>query len=65
MPKNRFLSWLFRVTGQAPSDAMQVIREKLEEPFVQSEFDVKTHVLEKSSGTLIIVIATRASTALA
>ena len=58
MPKNRFLSWLFKVTGQAPSDAMQVIREKLEEPFVQSEFDVETHVLEKSSGTLIIIVAT-------
>ena len=58
MPKNRFLSWLFKVTGQAPSDAMQVIREKLEEPFVQSEFDVETHVLEKSSGTLVIIVAT-------
>lgn len=57
MPKNRFLSWLFRVTGQAPSDALQVIQKKLREPFVESEFDVETHVLERSSGTLIVIVA--------
>ena len=59
MPKNRFLSWLFRVTGQVPSDAMKVIQEKLKEPFVESNFDVVTHVIERSSGTLIIIIATK------
>ena len=58
MPKNRFLSWLFRVTGQAPSDVLQVIQERLKEPFVESAFDVETHVLERSSGTLIIIVAT-------
>lgn len=57
MPKNRFLSWLFRVTGQAPSDALQVIQKKLREPFVESEFDVETHVLERSSGTLVVIVA--------
>ena len=44
LPKNWFLSWLFKVTGQAPSDALKVIQEKLEEPFIKSEFDVETHV---------------------
>lgn len=57
MPKNRFLSWLFRVTGQAPSDAMQIIREKLEEPFIQSQFEVKTHVIDVRSGTLVVIVA--------
>ena len=57
MPKNRFLSWLFRVTGQAPSDALQIIQEKLKEPFVESAFDVETHVLERTSGMLIIIVA--------
>jgi len=57
MPKNRFLSWLFKVTGQAPSDAMKVIREKMEEPFIKSEFDVQTHVIDKPSGTLIVLVA--------
>ena len=62
MPKNRFLSWLFKVTGQAPSDTMKVIQEKLEEPFIQSEFEVETHVIDKPSGTLIIIIATKKET---
>lgn len=57
MPKNRFLSWLFRVTGQAPSDAMQVIREKLEGPFIQAEFDVETHVIDVRSGMLVVIVA--------
>ena len=58
LPKNRLLSWLFRVTGQAPSDALQVIQQKLREPFVESEFDVGMHVLDRSSGTLIVIVAT-------
>jgi ubiquinone/menaquinone biosynthesis C-methylase UbiE len=58
MPKNRLLSWLFQVTSQAPSDAAQVIREKLEEPFIKSEFDVETHVLDLKSGTLMVLVAT-------
>ncbi len=57
LPRNKFLAWLFRVTGQAPSDAVRVIREKLQEPLLQSEFDAKIHLLERSSGTLIVVLA--------
>jgi ubiquinone/menaquinone biosynthesis C-methylase UbiE len=57
MPRNRFLSWLFKVTGQAPSDAMKVIQEKLEEPFIESGFKIETHVLDRKSGTLIIIVA--------
>ena len=57
MPRNRFLSWLFKVTGQAPSDAIKVIQEKLKEPFIKSEFDVQTHVIDKPSGTLIVLVA--------
>jgi ubiquinone/menaquinone biosynthesis C-methylase UbiE len=57
MPKNRFLSWLFKVTGQAPSDAMNVIQENLEGPFIESGFKIETHVLDRKSGTLIIIVA--------
>jgi len=61
MPKNRILSWLFQVTGQAPSDAMKEVQEKLAEPFVKAEFDVKTHVLNRESGTLILIVAIKTS----
>jgi ubiquinone/menaquinone biosynthesis C-methylase UbiE len=57
MPKNRILSWLFLVTGQAPSDAMQEVQSKMEEPFIKAEFDVETHVLDRESGTLILIVA--------
>ncbi|HSG43618.1 MAG TPA: class I SAM-dependent methyltransferase [Anaerolineales bacterium] len=57
MPKNRILSWLFKITGQAPSDVRQVIQEKLEEPFIKSDFDVQSHVIDIPSGTLIVVVA--------
>ncbi|HKJ39537.1 MAG TPA: class I SAM-dependent methyltransferase [Anaerolineales bacterium] len=57
MPKNRFLSWLFQVTGQASSDAKKEVRGKLAEPFIESGFDVDSHVLDLKSGTLIIIVA--------
>lgn len=59
MPKNRFLSWLFQITDQAPSDASHIVREKLEEPFIQTEFDVETNIIERTSGTLVLIIATK------
>lgn len=57
MPKNRILSWLFKVTGQAPSDAIKEVQKKMEEPFIRSDFDVETHVLDRESGTLILIVA--------
>ena len=59
MPKNRILSWLFQVTGQAPSETMKVVQRKLEEPFIKGDFDVETHVLDRVSGTLIVIVAAR------
>ncbi len=59
MPKNRFLSWMFKVTGQAPSATMTFIQDKLKEPFIKFEFNVDIHVLERSTCTLIVLIATK------
>jgi ubiquinone/menaquinone biosynthesis C-methylase UbiE len=61
MPKNRLLLWLFKVTGQASSDALKIVQEKLEEPFIKSEFDVETHALDVKSGTLIVIVAKKSS----
>jgi len=57
IPRNRFLSWLFKVTDQAPSDALEIVREKLEEPFIEAGFGVETHILDLPSGTLIVLVA--------
>jgi hypothetical protein len=59
MPKNRFLSWLFRVTGQAPAEANRLIQKNLMEMFSNFDYNVETYVVEKSSGTLFVVVATK------
>ena len=58
MPRNPLLSWLFKVTEQAPAEALKIVRERLEKPFLQADFHVETHVLELRSGRLIVIIAT-------
>ena len=58
MPRNPLLSWLFKVTEQAPAEALKIVRERLEKPFLQADFHVETHVLERRSGRLIIIVAT-------
>lgn len=59
LPRNWFLSRLFKVTGQAPDEALQVIEQRLKEPFVEAEFGVEIHTLERGSGTLIVIVATK------
>lgn len=56
MPKSGFLEWLYRVTGETPSNALEFIRERMEKPFVQAGFDVETHLIERESGTLVILV---------
>ena len=58
MPRNPLLSWLFKVTEQAPAEALKIVRERLEKPFLQADFHVETHVLELRSGRLIVIVAT-------
>ncbi len=58
MPKNPRLSWLFKVTEQAPTEALKIVQQRLEEPFLQADFQIETHVLDRQSGRLIIIVAT-------
>jgi len=59
MPRRRLLQWLYKVTGETPSDAVEFIKKNMEKPFTDSGFDVETHLIERKSGTLIIIIATK------
>src|SRR5262249_27324018 len=34
LPKNRFLDWLFRVTHQSPTEAVDIVKSRFKEPFV-------------------------------
>jgi len=56
-PKNRFLTWLYRVTHEAPSEALNVVKAKIGQPFARAGFEVKVEVLEVKSSVLLIVLA--------
>lgn len=56
-PKNRFLTWLYRVTNESPSEALNVVKEKIGQPFVRAGFDVRVETLELKSSVLLLVLA--------
>jgi ubiquinone/menaquinone biosynthesis C-methylase UbiE len=57
LPKNLFLDWLFRITHQSPTEALEVIKSKLEEPFASAGFHTEIETLDVNSGVLLIVLA--------
>lgn len=59
MPKNRFLEWLFKVTGESPSEAEAVVKQRLLDPFLKAGFDSKLQIVELRSSQLFIIIARR------
>ena len=54
---DRFAAWLFRVTGQAPSDLSEEAISQLIEPFSEAGIQVETEQLEVKSSRVLIVIA--------
>jgi ubiquinone/menaquinone biosynthesis C-methylase UbiE len=60
-PKNPFLDWLFRVTGESPSEALELVKTKFREPFVQSGFKTEVQTLDVKSSMLLIIVATKLS----
>jgi ubiquinone/menaquinone biosynthesis C-methylase UbiE len=56
-PRNPFLDWLFKVTSQSPTEALEIVKSKLREPFVQTGFETEVRTLDVQSGRLLIVLA--------
>jgi hypothetical protein len=56
-PSNGFLKWLYKVTGESPEALDDVIKERLQKPFIQAGFDVEMKMNELSSSRLIVLIA--------
>ncbi|MEO5887391.1 MAG: methyltransferase domain-containing protein [Anaerolineales bacterium] len=56
-PRNPFLNWLFRVTGESPSEAVELVKSKFKEPLVQAGFETEVNMLDVKSSILLIVIA--------
>ncbi len=59
-PKNPLLAWLFKVTGQSPSDAHESIKSKTNEFLARTEFNkLEVQIVEVKSGSLLVVIASK------
>ena len=56
-PKNPFLDWLFRVTGESPSEAVELVKSKFKEPLVKAGFATEVRMLDIKSSLLLIVVA--------
>jgi ubiquinone/menaquinone biosynthesis C-methylase UbiE len=56
-PKNWLLDWLFKVTNQAPSEALGIVKSKLREPFASAGFETEVRTLDVQSGILLLVLA--------
>lgn len=56
-PKNRLLSWLYRVTNESPSEAVNVVKKNISQPFMRAGFEVQVETLEVKSSTLLLVLA--------
>lgn len=60
-PKNPILDWLFRVTGESPSEAIELVKSKFKEPLVQAGFETEVRMLDVKSSLLLIVVAKKNS----
>jgi ubiquinone/menaquinone biosynthesis C-methylase UbiE len=56
---DRAMALLFRVTHQSPVDPMEIVKEKLQKPFINAGFEVDIKELQVKSSLLLIIIARR------
>jgi len=58
-PKSRLLRWLYKVTGENPSDHLtESLRIKIQRPFLNAGFKTEVEIVELKSSMVLIVIAT-------
>ncbi len=57
MPKNRFLDWLYKFTGESPAESEDVIKTKLKEPFTKANFVTEILIRDLPSSRLFIILA--------
>ncbi len=56
-PKNPLLGWLFKVTGESPTEVLDVFKVKLKKPFIEAGFEAEIQTLEIQSSVLLIIVA--------
>lgn len=58
-PTSGFLRWLYKVTGEIPSDLTESLKTRLQQPFLEADFRVIVETVEVKSSKLLIVIAAK------
>lgn len=56
---DRFMAWVFRITGQTPPDLSEIIHERSKEPFAKAGFQLEVHELDVKSSIVFIMVATK------
>lgn len=56
-PKNRFLEWLFKVTGESPAAFNEAVQSRFKEPFVKAGFLAESRTIELQSSVLVVITA--------
>lgn len=57
--QDRFASWLFRVTGEAPRNIHEIIANRAVRPLKEAGFNVEVQELEIRSSVVMVVLATK------
>lgn len=56
-PKSPLLRWLYKVTGESPSELSDVLTSRIKNPFENAGFDTHMELVEVKSSSLLIVVA--------
>ena len=56
-PRNPLIAWLFKVTGESPSDAYESIKSKIIETLTGVDLKSEIQIVEVKSDNLLVVIA--------
>jgi ubiquinone/menaquinone biosynthesis C-methylase UbiE len=57
-PKSVLLKWLFRITGESPSELNQELLSRFKNPLERAGFRTVMHSIEVKSSALLIIVAT-------
>ena len=58
-PKRQPLKWLYRFTGEAPTESPIVMQEKWSQPYASAGFSCRVEIIDLRSSILLLIIATK------
>ena len=56
-PSNRFLKWLYKVTGETPEELDNALKERVQRVFEKAGFQMEAQVKETRESRLVILLA--------